>query len=69
MNKHTSTCLQKAGDDEPIFVLRAQDKLAPEIVHLWVNVAKIVGVNPTKIAEAEQIALAMARWPKRKLPD
>lgn len=28
-------CLGRAADDEPVFVLRAQDALAPEIVETW----------------------------------
>ncbi len=30
-----SSCLNKASDDEPIFVLRANDELAPDIVMKW----------------------------------
>lgn len=33
--KHDSVCLQKAGDAEPIFVLRAQDMTAPVLVRVW----------------------------------
>lgn len=28
-------CLGAAADDEPIFVLRANDELAPSIVRMW----------------------------------
>jgi hypothetical protein len=31
-------CHAKAGDDEPIFTLRAKDPIAPEIVRLWAAV-------------------------------
>lgn len=30
-----NSCLNKAGDDEPIFVLRANDPLAPEAIEKW----------------------------------
>lgn len=33
--KHTSECLQRARDDEPIFVLRGQDKTASRVVREW----------------------------------
>jgi hypothetical protein len=33
--KNTDRCLQKVSDDEPIFVLRAQDRLAPALVRQW----------------------------------
>lgn len=29
------SCLNRAQDDEPLFVLRANDELAPGIVHEW----------------------------------
>lgn len=59
----------KAADDEPIFVLRAQDRLAPETIDHWVRLARERGVSAEKIAEAERCADAMAEWPNRKLPD
>lgn len=30
-----SGCIAKAADDEPVFVLRAQDKTAPYVVKMW----------------------------------
>jgi hypothetical protein len=33
----TTGCLAKAADDEPIFVLRAQDRLAPAAVYNWID--------------------------------
>ncbi len=35
--KHDSKCLANAGDDEPIFVLRAQDEFAADLVVLWAS--------------------------------
>lgn len=68
-NKHDSTCLQKAGDDEPIFVLRAQDKFAPLLVRLWAGWCRQHGCPEGKAAEAENVAAAMEKWPQRKYPD
>lgn len=77
--KHTDECLQKAGDDEPIFVLRAQDKLAPGIVRLWAamvvreHMEGAPGELPEgKITEALKLALLMERWQRdrgSKVPD
>jgi hypothetical protein len=67
--KHTDSCLQKAADDEPIFVLRAQDMLAPGLVRQWANQAKFKGCPPEKVLEAYELADRMERWPTRKLPD
>lgn len=65
--KHTDTCLQKAGDDEPIFVLRAQDITAPETIMYWLH------LNPRlpdkKRKEAMELAQAMRDWPRRKVAD
>lgn len=31
------SCLNRASDDEPLFVLRAHDKVAPHVVRAWAN--------------------------------
>ncbi len=36
-------CLGKAADDEPIFILRGQDLLAPSPVILWAARARMAG--------------------------
>jgi len=62
----------KAELDEPIFVLRAQDTLAPSVVEFWVQVAKARGVPPHKIEDAWLCAVRMRRWQKAhgsKMPD
>lgn len=65
-------CLGKAADDEPVFILRAQDKLAPEIIREWAK--KLYLADPTsatvkKRDEARALADAMEAWPNRKIPD
>lgn len=35
----SDTCLEKAADDEPIFVLRAHDPIAADIVEIWATLA------------------------------
>lgn len=67
--KHTDTCLQKAADDEPIFVLRAKDKLAPIVVRLWAELAELHGCPKPKVMEAHALAVKMEGWPTRKFPD
>ncbi len=70
-------CLGKAHDDEPVFILRAQDSLAADLVELWAIRAKTLMNDPAsqksslwdKIHDAEQLADAMRRWPIRKNPD
>lgn len=55
--------------EEPVFTLRAQDVLAPAVVRAWCEMASVLSVNPEKIREARQIALAMEHWISRKVPD
>jgi hypothetical protein len=62
-------CLGKAADNEPVFVLRAQDKLAALLVDDWAEMAEHKGCPKEKVAEAQEIANAMRAWPKRKNPD
>jgi len=31
------SCLNRAEDDEPIFVLRAHDKTVPSVIRAWAN--------------------------------
>lgn len=59
----------KALDDEPLFVLRGQDKLAPALISLWCEMAERTGTGPSKIAEARHIAEQMVAWSRRKFPD
>ena len=68
--KYSDSCLAKVTANEPIFVLRAQDKLAPEVIRFWVQLARQYGdPTTTKIDEALDCARAMEAWPTRKYPD
>lgn len=62
-------CLGRADADEPVFILRAQDSIAAELVELWAIRARSLGVNNDKVREAYDLAEEMLRWPKRKIPD
>lgn len=68
--KHDSETLKKASDNEPIFVLRAQDMLAPEIIRYWAGRVQAGGMLCSdKYKEAMAIAKAMEEWSERKMPD
>lgn len=74
-------CLGKAADDEPVFVLRAQDVFAALLVRDWADSVErlaalrgeFTGARKAKIAEARKIALEMDGWRDRhdggKVPD
>lgn len=55
--------------DEPLFILRAQDELAVQVVRYWADLAEARGVRSGKVAGARKLAAAMERWPEKKLPD
>jgi len=67
--KQARAALQKVHDDEPVFVLRAQDSLAADLVELWAIHARMAGCNNDKVRGAADIAEEMRRWPIRKIPD
>ncbi len=65
-----NSSLNKAADDEPVFVLRAQDRFAPAIISAWA--ARVNTLSPVKAAGARETAKAMIEWQRRiavKTPD
>lgn len=61
--------LGKAADQEPVFILRAQDLLASEVVRFWADRALVSGCLLSKVQEAYDLAVKMEQWPNRKVPD
>lgn len=65
MYRRDDKCLAKVDEDEPIFVLRAQDRLAPALIREWVNRAKQASsLGARRTEEALQVADAMEEWQK-----
>lgn len=75
-------CLAKAADDEPVFILRGQDRYAPEVVERWADLVsllsnqgdqELVDQRRGKIREARALAHEMRAWQARtgraKVPD
>jgi len=66
--KNVDSCLRKAAEDEPIFVLRGQDESSPKVILHWI--AKNFETCPDeKLREAFEHALIMKNYPKRKKAD
>jgi len=71
-----NSCLRRAEMDEPIFVLRANDELAPSIVDMWADLYQhakcgLDGKGMTekqveKVKEARELAREMRRWKAEK---
>ena len=72
--KHEILRLQrkiKSGEmdpDEPLFVLRARDRLATPTVMSWAAHAKVMGVPTEKVAEVLDLGVAMNKWPEKRTP-
>lgn len=63
------SALKNLDPDEPIFVLRAQDEHAADLVEKWAIWAKSTGCHIDKVNDAFRIAQDMREWHKRKNPD
>ena len=60
------SCLNKAGDEEPIFVLRAKDPIAPMVVHIWASLSEQLEAHEIdKTRRAHQEATEMQQWRER----
>lgn len=55
-------CYARAADDEPLFVLRANDPDAPALVERWADERERRGEDPAKVADARKCAGAMLTW-------
>ena len=69
-----TSCFNKCGADEPVFVLCGHDPIAPDMVDEWAYRASLRGVPQAKTSDAAVDAAEMRAWqttyPDRvKLPD
>ena len=55
--------------DEPVFLLRAQDILAPAAVDYYADLVESTTGDKLKAEGIRDIAEAMVSWTPRKLPD
>jgi hypothetical protein len=75
--KSNDPCLEKVGSDEPIFVLRAQDKFAPILVRLWADLVRLQSGDSSPgnkkamgaLFLADEMKVWQARTGKAKFPD
>lgn len=67
------SCLNRAGPDEPVFVLRANDQSAPEAVRAWITrycfdraggagYDALTILQKRKVNEALTLADSMEKW-------
>ena len=67
-------CLGKAGNDEPVFILRGQDITMPSVLVCWAELVESMngGLPTIKSVEARKFALETIEWQKThpaKTPD
>lgn len=60
--------LQRSYLHEPLFILRARDRLAPKLVRTWAKRAKNRGAKKSKVREAHEVAKAMKSFKGRRYP-
>lgn len=71
-NKRIIDTAGKIPEDEPCFLLRANDSLAPRMLLNWAMELRLAGGDPNMAREAEDHAQAMIQWQKShgaKTPD
>jgi len=59
--RNPNSCLNKAGESEPIFVLRAKDLTSPNIIRSWAELNKGT-LDKEKYYEAIELADKMEEW-------
>ena len=59
-------------EDEPVFLIRGQDAVAPEAVEAWANLAETAGADQNIVEAARAQAKEMQHWGYKhgdKIPD
>jgi hypothetical protein len=58
-----ASCLNKAADDEPIFVLRGKDPVTPAAIRAWAEHAEVQGLHEReKRNAAREFAVEVEEW-------
>lgn len=63
-----NSCLNNAGSEEPLFVLRAKDRRAPQTIRLWAHMSTNEQ-EPEKIKEALALAEEMETYRRQHFPE
>ena len=64
-----NSCLNRAADDEPVFVLLGRDPAAPFAISAWIGgrvARKKNGYGDYQLLDAEAVADAMVVWRKAR---
>ena len=55
----------KIGEDEPVFLIRAKDVVAPEVVLIWGVLNQMVGGDPELTTKAYDWGMKMKEWQEK----
>jgi len=71
MNKNEAIefLVTKLEADEPVFLLRGRDCLAPYVISKWLTLAREKNVNRSKIDSVERVFLDFLNYFPVRLPD
>lgn len=62
------SCLTRADDNEPVFVLRAKDPIAGAVIRYWAELASSTGTHETeKIMRAMHESVEFNDWRKNNI--
>ena len=56
-------------EDEPVFLIRAQDQISGDAVRAWAHLHQVNGGSDVAYKMAMDHAALMDRWPKKKAAD
>lgn len=70
-NANTGRAIGHIPKDEPVFVIRGQDRVGWAAVEAYANLAEAIGADPEMVAAARGHARAMRSWAREygKIPD
>jgi len=66
---NTNGTLRVIPADEPVFLIRGQDKVGGAAVRAWADLAEAAGSAPDILTVARAHAEKMDAWPKKKVAD
>jgi len=68
--KYGQVAVPGISEDEPIFILRAQDRFALPLILLYKSqVAALARVDDRMMSILRAVVFAFAKWPTTKIPD
>jgi hypothetical protein len=56
-------------ENEPVFIIRAKDRVSGDAVRAWANLAEADGAAENIVEAARNHARAMDAWPVKQIPD